>query len=277
MIQQSSSRCLGILGSGISHSLSPLIHNYSAAQLGIDAVYLCFDSQARQFPGPEFFQTMWDVGALGFNVTVPFKEQAARMFTGSGLASVNTLYRGNNYWEATSTDAEGFLLGLAQLNRTLDEHDAVVFLGNGGAALALYEHFLKMTQLPLIVLRRTADRDAGWQKPAGRVEFLDLDAVTLESTCRRFPKNLLLQTTSAPLHADRLDYLLPGLGLFQGTFVDLVYGKTSALLDYLKINGLPVQDGLPMLIGQALLGQKLWWGKSADFADVEAMLRSRSK
>lgn len=274
---QASSRCLGILGSGISHSLSPLIHNYSAAQLGVDAVYLRFDSQSRQFPGPDFFKAMWDVEALGFNVTVPFKEEAARMFPGSGLASVNTIYRGKDYWEATSTDAEGFLLGLAQLNRGLDDHDAVIFLGNGGAALALYEHFLKVSQRPLIVLRRTAERDASWQKPAGRVEFHDLNASTLDAVCQRYPNNLLLQTTSAPLHGDRLDHLLPGLHSFQGTFVDLVYGKTSSLLDELKAKGLPVQDGLPMLIGQALLGQKLWWGKSAEFSDVEAMLRSRTR
>ncbi|MDQ3231074.1 MAG: hypothetical protein M3Q07_04570 [Pseudobdellovibrionaceae bacterium] len=274
---QSSSRCLGILGSGISHSLSPLIHNYAAAQLGVDCVYLCFDSQSRQFPGADFFQTMWDVGALGFNVTVPFKEQAAQMFPGSSLASVNTLYRGEKFWQATSTDAEGFLLGLAQLNRNLDDHDAVVFLGNGGAALALYEHFLKVTTHPLIILRRTANRNAAWVKPQGRVEFLDLTAANLDAVCRRYPKNLLLQTTSAPLQGDRLDFLLPGLGAFQGAFVDLVYGKTSALLDYLRLKGLRTQDGLPMLIGQALLGQKLWWGQSAKFADVEAMLRSRVK
>ncbi len=274
---QASSRCLGILGSGISHSLSPLIHNYSAAQLGIDAVYLRFDSQSGQFPGSDFFRAMWDFGALGFNVTVPFKEEAARMFLGSGLASVNTIYRGKSGWEATSTDAEGFLLGLAQLKLGLDDHDAVVFLGNGGAALALYEHFLKVSTKPLIVLRRTAGRDGTWPKPAGRVEFHDLNASTLDAICQRYPKNLLLQTTSAPLHGDRLDHLVPGLAAFQGSFVDLVYGKTSSLLDELRAKGLPVQDGLPMLIGQALLGQKLWWGKSAEFSDVEAMLRSRAK
>jgi shikimate dehydrogenase len=273
---QSTSRCLGLLGSGISHSLSPLIHNYAAARLGVDAVYLCFDSAARQFPGSDFFQAMWDMGAFGFNVTVPFKEDAARMFPGSGLSSVNTIYRGEKGWKATSTDAEGFLLGLEQLNRGLEDHEAFVFLGNGGAALALYEHFLKVSQRPLIVLRRTAERDAQWKKPAGRVEFHDLNASTLDAVCRRFPQSLLLQTTSAPLHGDRLDHLLPGLKAFQGTFVDLVYGKTSALLDELRTRGLPVQDGLPMLIGQALLGQKLWWGKSADFADVESMLRGRS-
>jgi shikimate dehydrogenase len=274
---QASSRCLGILGSGISHSLSPLIHNYSAAQLGVDAVYLCFDSQSRQFPGPDFFKTMWDVGALGFNVTVPFKEDAARMFPESGLASVNTIYRGEKGWRATSTDAEGFLLGLAQMNLGLDDHDAVVFLGNGGAALALYEHFLKVSQRPLLVLRRTPERDASWRKPPGQVEFLDLNAATLDAVVQRYPRSLLLQTTSAPLHGDRLDHLLPGLNAFQGSFVDLVYGKTSALLDALKARGLAVQDGLLMLIGQALLGQKLWWGKSANFSAVEAMLRGQTK
>ncbi|WP_141736525.1 shikimate dehydrogenase family protein [Oligoflexus tunisiensis] len=273
---QSTSRCLGLLGSGISHSLSPLIHNFAAARLAVDAVYLCFDSATRRFPGPDFFQAMWDMGAFGFNITVPFKEDAARMFPASGLASVNTIYRGKKGWEATSTDAAGFLLGLEQLNRGLEDHEAVVFLGNGGAALALYEHFLKVSQRPLIVLRRTAERDAKWKKPAGRVEFHDLNVGTLDAVCRRFPKSLLLQTTSAPLHGDRLDFLLPGLGAFQGTFVDLVYGKTSGLLDALKATGLPVQDGLPMLIGQALLAQKLWWGKSADFREVEAMLRGRS-
>src|SRR6478735_12738903 len=115
-MSSSSIRCLGILGSGISHSLSPLIHNYAAALLGVDCVYLSFDSESRSFPGPDFFRAMWDFGALGFNITVPFKENAARMFPGSGLASVNTIYRGQKYWEAASTDAEGFLLGLSQLN-----------------------------------------------------------------------------------------------------------------------------------------------------------------
>jgi len=33
----------GLLGSPVSHSLSPQMHNASFRKLGIDAVYLCFD------------------------------------------------------------------------------------------------------------------------------------------------------------------------------------------------------------------------------------------
>ncbi len=270
---QASTRCMGILGSGIGHSLSPLIHNYSAQKLALDCVYLAFDSSEKKFPERCFFQSMWDMGALGFNVTVPFKEQAAEMFPGSGLGSVNTLYRGTQGWQATSTDAEGFLLGLTQIQIYLDTISGIVILGNGGAALALYEYFLRVTALPIVVLRRTIERDAAWNKPKDRVEFLDLEESALMSVLKRYPNALLIQSTSAPLQGDRLDALVPALKPFQGAFVDLVYGKTSALLDTMRIMGLPAQDGLPMLIGQALLGQKLWWGRSASFAEIEVLLR----
>lgn len=267
-------RCLGILGSGISHSLSPLIHNYSAAQLGMDCVYLAFDSEAKVFPGTDFFRAMWDFGAVGFNITVPFKEDAARMFPGAGLGSVNTLYRGKEGWQAASTDAPGFLLGLAQLGKSLEDFPAIILLGNGGAARALYDHFLRVSEKTLFILRRTAARDATWQRPEGRGEFLDLTAETLADVVQRHPGALLIQTTSAPLQGDGLDHLLPGLDDFSGTLVDLVYGKTSALLAEAKAKGLPAQDGLPMLIGQALLAQKLWWDVAAEFEDIEMMLRS---
>jgi len=270
---QTSTRCLGILGSGIGHSLSPLIHNYSAQKLAMDCVYLAFDSHEKKFPDRSFFESMWDMGALGFNVTVPFKEQAAKMFPGSGLGSVNTLYRGSEGWQSTSTDAEGFLMGLAQTQINLDAISGIVILGNGGAALALYEYFLRVTELPIVVMRRTKERDAAWKKPKDRVEFVVLEESTLALVLKRYQDALLIQTTSAPLQGDRLDALVPALKCFQGAFVDLVYGKTSALLDTAQIMGLPVQDGLPMLIGQALLGQRLWWGQSASFGDIEDLLR----
>ncbi len=271
---QGSTRILGLLGSGISHSLSPFIHNFSAQALGMDSVYLPLDSSGKKFPERSFFQTMWDIGALGFNITVPFKEQAARMFSDSGLSSVNTLYRGESNWLATSTDAEGFVLGLQQNKLELQKFPNIILLGNGGAALALYDYFLKKTRLPIVVLRRSPDRDSHWLKPLDRVRFDQLDAKTLAEICRLEPGSLLIQTTSAPLHGDRLESLVPALDKFEGALVDLVYGKTSALLDTTRAKGLPAQDGLPMLIGQALLGQKLWWGRSAAFKDVDDALRS---
>ena len=33
----------GLLGSPVSHSISPMMHNEAFSQLGLDYVYLCFD------------------------------------------------------------------------------------------------------------------------------------------------------------------------------------------------------------------------------------------
>lgn len=105
-IEHAQKRLFGLLGSGISHSLSPLIHNYAARKLQQEAVYVLFDSATKKFPDQQFFKAMWDFGVLGFNVTLPFKEAAAKYFGSPGLNSVNTIYRGDGTWKAKSTDAE---------------------------------------------------------------------------------------------------------------------------------------------------------------------------
>ncbi|MCX6128741.1 MAG: hypothetical protein NTX25_06705 [Proteobacteria bacterium] len=266
-------RFVGLLGSGIRFSLSPQIHNLSAQILGIDCIYLALDSQSRHFPGPAFFDSLWDVGCLGFNVTVPFKMDAARFIPESHCRSVNTIYRGLNRWQAATTDAEGFLLALDELGFGLTDFSSIVLLGNGGASLALYEHLLQVCNLPLYVLRRNPLADQSWQRPSGRSNFDDLSLSTLQKIIAIQPKSLLIQTTSAPLHGEILEFLTPALQGLEGAFIDLVYGSPSALFGEAKRLGIPAQDGIPMLIAQALLSQKLWWNNSAPYGEVESALR----
>ncbi len=47
-------------------------------------------------------------------------------------------------------------------------------------------------------------------------------------------------------------------------FVDLVYKNPSDLFYEAERRGLPCIDGLPMLVEQAVLSQKYWWGTSID-------------
>ena len=57
-------------------------------------------------------------------------------------------------------------------------------------------------------------------------------------------------------------------GAFDGIFMDLVYGKPSAIFQSLKQKGKICQDGLPMLIEQARKSQELWWGEAAPFKEI---------
>ena len=67
----------------------------------------------------------------------------------------------------------------------------------------------------------------------------------------------MIQATSAPNQGNDLSFLAQGLEGFWGFFFDLIYGKTSYLFEYLQNKGIPVLDGLSMLIEQALLAEDL--------------------
>lgn len=272
-------RIMGLIGRDISHTLSPILHNAAMLELGIDGAYLAFDCQ-QSFPAGSFFDVMWDVGAFGFNVTVPYKELAARTFPNSGLTSINTIYRSGSGWATASTDGPGFLLGLNQLNLSLSDFDTVIYLGNGGAALALSETFVR--QAPLLrhrVLRRNPLRDSIWRElcKGSDLELHDFSPLVLADLLARYPRSLLIQTTSAPLSGNDLRPMAQEIRSFRGAFVDLVYGKPSALLTRCRDLGVPSQDGIPMLVGQALIAEKLWWGKGVAFEFLEKIARKQKE
>lgn len=264
---KASTRFGGVLGRGIAHSLSPFLHNTAAALLGIDAVYHAFD--LAHPPSEGFFDSLLHSNCYGFNVTVPYKETIARLFPSAQLTSANTLVNKGDRWEAASTDGEGFLLGLEDIECSLDDFESVICLGYGGAAKALFATIsAQKPALPLFALKRGEPVDAGI------VTLQTFEPESLKRLLTVQPKSLVIQCTNAPLHGDDLGRFSESIKGLKGAFVDLVYGHPSALLQSAKQRGIKAQDGLPMLLSQALLSQKLWWGQSADFSAMKAALKS---
>lgn len=260
---------LGLLGQGISFSLSPKIHLESARLLGISCEYKLYDLKAEKVGS--FLKKFWNDGGLGLNVTTPHKELVAKEL-GASLNSVNTLYRGQVGFNTSSTDGKGFARSVARMGRELNAYANIVILGSGGASLAIL-NYLQASGINrnIHILRRSAQRDKVLQQELSQpISFFGFDCLSLKTCLDKVSgtPSLLIQASSAPLKGDRLDHLLPALDDFEGAFVDLVYDKPSALYHYAKDQGLNCQDGLPMLIEQARLAQELWWGKSADFNSI---------
>ena len=259
---------LAILGDNVSYSLSPYLHNASAKYLRRDAVYVPLSvSNAQSIP--LLIQALAAVdNCLGFNVTQPFKQTVAAHFS---LASVNTVYRQDGKFAATSTDGEGFWQGLQQLKP--DAISKVIILGNGGAALALLEFWqAKFPHCPVQVLRRNSRRDQLFKG----AEMLDLTPATLASVLAG-GNELLVQATSAARKGDKLERYVPALTGFNGIYVELDYDQHSLLYNHVKAKGVRCQDGLPMLIEQARLAQKLWWGEAAPSEYLHELMQERDK
>ena len=62
-----------LLGSPVSHSISPLMHNEAFGILGLDYVYLCFDVDEEALPAA--VEGLKRCGIRGFNLTMPDKNR----------------------------------------------------------------------------------------------------------------------------------------------------------------------------------------------------------
>ncbi len=271
---------MGLLGEQISYTLSPAIHNHAAKSLGLNLVYLPFPCPAAQVGG--FLRVAWEMGAIGFNVTTPHKSLAATLIPGCHQSSINTIYRGVDWWHAASTDGPGFIKGLEHMGASIGEFEDVIFLGDGGVVAAILAHIAalqgskELSRLPRVsILARSGqvkeELTLNWPD-AGLLRFAALDVQSLKAAIRNAPNALLIQATSAPHRGEDLSYLLPALSKFRGAFCDLVYGYSSNLLLDCKRAGLRAQDGRAMLIEQARLSQQLWWGQAASYDELEAAL-----
>ena len=130
----------GLLGSPVSHSISPQMHNEAFQQLGLDYVYLAFDVTEEQMP-----QTVEGLRALnvrGYNVTMPNKNIMATLCdklspTAEIIGAVNTVVNDNGVLTGHITDGTGYMRALKA-----EGHDLIgkkmTMLGAGGAATAIF-------------------------------------------------------------------------------------------------------------------------------------------
>lgn len=274
-------KLIGLLGQNATYTLSPSMHNNAIQQFGLDLIYVNFDLPAAHVQ--HFLDVFWHLGGAGLNITKPHKGLVASLIPDCGLGSVNTLVRGTKTWEGHSTDGEGFARGLERLGLNLGAIETLVVLGAGGAAQAVIQHALSIPDTSLqkvVVLRRNGNHDGILSVlTRGRVELNCLqwapEGLRQALQTSKHTRSLLVQAASVSnTHAPALQEFTDALIGFSGAFVDLIYDKPSALYFSALHHGIKAQDGLPMLIEQARLSQKLWWGRSASYDDMAAAIKN---
>jgi len=255
-----STRLYGLIGSPVSGSLSPAIHCAVFRRVGVDAVYLAWETGVE-----ELGET---VGALrrlanGFNVTIPHKRAVIGLLDGlSGAAeeigAVNTVARRGGGLVGYNTDYLGVM-------RCLEEERhrprVVLLLGAGGAARAAAYAAAEMGARELIVANRGRERGeelAAWARTLG----LDSRYVPLrEAAAAAARADTVINATPVGSYACCPGEAPPVLeGLHEGQLVfDMVYRPLeTVLLREARRRGARTVDGLCMLVWQALEADRLW-------------------
>jgi shikimate dehydrogenase len=264
----------GVAGSPVRHSLSPVIHNAWLEAAGIDGVYVAFSPAAERF---EAFAEGLRGGAIrGLNVTAPFKEIALALAdhpspTAQAAGSANLLvFEPDGAIHADSTDGEGLLQAFCDQASGFDPTAGpLVVLGAGGAARAAAAAFLAAGAPRVDFVARTASRGEALVAALGpRTRSLaPAGAQGAFEDARAVINATPLGLNGAAGPEAPLDYLRPDC-----VVMDMVYRPIrTSFLEAARWRGLPVVDGLAMLIGQARPSFERFFGRTAPSIDIRAL------
>jgi shikimate dehydrogenase len=241
-------RVFALLGDPVAHSLSPAMHNAAFHVLGLGAVYVPLRCTPADVPAL--------IGALsraggGGNITVPYKEAAARAVDRSS-GMVERLGACNAFWGADgscvgdNTDVPGLL---AALDALAAPPDGWLVIGTGGGARAVVGAAAERGAAVAVASRSDQRRLAfeAWARDQGV-------SVTRPAEC-----GTVINATPLGLSAgDRLPLSAPPP--CAAVALDMVYIRGETPWTHaMRAAGLRAADGRTMLVAQGAASLERWF------------------
>jgi 3-dehydroquinate dehydratase / shikimate dehydrogenase len=254
----------GLVGSPVTHSLSPHMHNAAFKALGLDAVYLPLEVAdvsvfVRRMADPRTRELQWNLG--GLSVTAPHKQSIIPLLDkltpdAARIGAVNTVVITPDGLEGFNTDADASVLPLGGLVELRGARVAV--LGAGGAARAM------LWSLSGQGARATLfARDVERARSVG-AEFGADSAALAGASFEGF--DVVVNATPLGTRGAR-ETQTPAAALqLQGARVayDMVYNPSQTLfMREARAAGCQTIGGLGMLAAQAEQQFRLWTGRDA--------------
>ncbi len=259
-----STKLYGIIGRPVGHSLSPAMHNAAFEHLGINAVYLAFETDSPE----RAMVAVRTLGIRGLSVTVPNKETVMDFLdetdeTARQIGAVNTVKNLDGRLYGINTDWIGAVEAL-KAETGIRGRTAVV-LGAGGSARAV-AFGLAREGARVHIANRTVEKARKLAREFGCTFSGLRDLPQVEGA-------ILVNTTSvgmgslagiSPVPEEELD----GFSLV----MDIVYGREQTrLLKDAESRGCRIIRGTEMLLYQAASQFEFWTGRQAP---VEVMKKA---
>ncbi|MEZ5815318.1 MAG: shikimate dehydrogenase [Alphaproteobacteria bacterium] len=261
-----------VVGHPVSHSKSPLIHNYWIEKYGLNGAYEAIDTAPENLE--QSIRRLVDEGFTGFNVTVPHKEAVLTLcdeadHNARAIGAVNTVVIKDGKLRGLNTDGFGFLHNIWEVAPDFEfQNKRAVILGAGGAARAIISGLIGEEIGQIVLTNRTREKAEKIKDEMGSSS----DLIVVEDWENRNQvlenADLLVNTTSLGMNGQPpLDInlnALPKTALVN----DIVYAPLQTdLLKAAKENGNIAVTGIGMLIHQARPAFKAWFGVLPDVTD----------
>lgn len=266
-------RLTGLLGSPVSHSISPMMHNESFRHLDLDYVYLAFDV------GTDTLETAVDglraLNVRGFNLTMPDKNLMATLCDKLSPAAqisgaVNTVVNDNGILTGYTTDGIGYMRAVQDAGHNIIGKK-MTLLGAGGAATAvLVQAALDgVSEISVFSIRDAffgrAEKTVAElnERTSCKVKLYDFsDEAILRREIRE--SAILTNGTSVGMAPNTDRSIITDPSMFHKDLIvsDVIYNpKETKFLKLAKEAGCQTFNGLYMLLYQGAEAFKLWTGE----------------
>lgn len=260
-------RRAAVLGSPISHSLSPTLHRAAYSALGLDIEYTAIDT-----PTELLAQRIGelDSNSLGYSLTMPLKRDVLRLISNqsqlvSQTGCANTVYRNEELnWSLENTDVFGIVQTILQARLAPIESASII--GSGATASSALSALaeLKVGKIYCYARKETAFPLLRSQSDVLGIEFAPVlldDNVVLVG-------DIVISTVPSTAQKQIIDKLVKDQG--DCALLDIAYNPwPSDLANYWTDRQVgPVLSGIEMLLWQACAQVELFTGEKAP---VEAM------
>lgn len=233
---------LGLLGSQISYSLSPVIHQFLLSEHQIDGEYTCIDISPTDF-GKETIAQLSTY--KGLNVTIPYKEKIQSFYQDAiyskeaqSIQAVNCIHYEKDHITFHNTDAYGFIQPL--LEHTHHRQKKALILGNGGAMKAVkYALENEYPQMEMHIVGRNKHHEE-------EILYSDIQKLCLSEY------GLIVNTT--PINPYQFSKLNNNTILY-----DLNYRNEKCQFLFDHPNTIHI-NGIAMLVYQAIRSFEIWNG-----------------
>ena len=265
---------VGVIGSPVRQSLSPLLHNAAFAALDLNWISLAFPVAPGQVPAA--LNGMRALGVAGLSVTMPHKAEVATLVdscsdVAAQLQAVNCVINQGGTLHGANTDGDGFLASLRRAAGFEPAGKRCLVIGAGDAARAVTHALGRAGAADVAVVNRTPDRAgpvAALAGPAGRpVATVDAAQVAQSDlVVNATPIGMAGMAGTTGESADESEQWLVAPALLHAGQVvtDLVYApRPTPWLAASAAAGATTVDGLGMLVHQAALQLELWTGQQA--------------
>jgi shikimate dehydrogenase len=271
---------VGCLGQPVAENPTGAMQEAAFRALGLNWRYLTVEVSPERLR--DALSGVRAFGMKGINLTIPHKVAVLEHLDeiapdAAIIGAVNTVRRAGDRLIGENTDGKGFLRGVRTDAGVDPRNKRVVVLGAGGAARAIVTELALAGASDMLVLNRSLGR--GERMVAGLVSKTNapIRFAPWRDTYRvEGDTDILVNATSIGLFPD-VDSMPPVdlRGAQPGMLVcDVVFNPPETrLLRAARQRGLPVLDGLSMLVYQGAIGFELWTGQKAPEAVMKDALR----